>query len=381
MKLAASGKRGVFWRTNPRGSQEFRQPGGGRVRGDWWICWFCTLGHKHRELAGAKTLAEEEAERRRTQTRREARCPRQQPANRPIPFQDAAKEYLDWSKGHKRSWRTDEHWLNRLKTVFAGKTLDEITPEAVERFKLDLVQKRTKATVNRHLALLRHLFNRRIEDFGYPGRNPVRKRTMFSEQNTRTRWLSPEEEGQLLAVVPAPYAAFCKVALYTGARRGELLAARWDQVDHRRGLLTLPTSKSGKPRYIELSSVVLDTLARVPRHLGEPRIFPDCRKVTHHFPAWVEAAKLPGKVTLHTLRHTYASRLVLAGVDLVTIRELGGWSEKGGLDLVQRYAHVGEGLKRDAVEALARGERLVRTDTRSDTRPEAAADAPVAAAG
>ena len=76
-------------------------------------------------------------------------------------------------------------------------------------------------------------------------------------------------------------------------------------MDHRRGLLTLPTSKSGKPRFIELSSVVLDTLARVPRHLGEPRIFPDCRRVTHHFPAWVEEAKLPGKVTLHTMRHTY----------------------------------------------------------------------------
>jgi len=239
-------------------------------------------------------------------------------------FQDAAKEYLAWSKAHKRSWRTDEHWLNRLKSTFAGKTLDEITPEAVERFKLHLVQTRTKATVNRHLALLRHLFNRRIEDFGQGGRNPVRKRTMFSEQNTRTRWLSPEEEGRLLGAIPAPYAAFCKVALYTGARRGELLAARWDQVDVKRGLLTLPTSKSGKPRFIELSSLVLDTLGKIPRHLGEPRIFPDCRKVTHHFPAWVEAAELPGKVTLHTLRHTYASRLVLAGVDLVMIRELGG---------------------------------------------------------
>ncbi len=302
-------------------------------------------------------------------------------ASRPVAFKDAAREYLEWSKAHKRSWQTDEHWLKRLREVFTGKTLDDITPEAVERFKQKLIQTRTKATVNRHLALLRHLFNRRIEDYGYAGRNPVRKRTMFSEQNTRTRWLSPEEEGRLLTVVPAPYAAFCKVALYTGARRGELLAARWDQVDTKRGLLTLPTSKSGKPRYIELSSVVLDTLARIPRHLGEPRIFPDCRNVTRHFPGWVEAAGLPGKVTLHTLRHTYASRLVLAGVDLVTIRELGGWSEKGGLALVQRYAHVAEGLKRDAVEALARGTRLVRTDTVTDTKVLPHSNASVATAG
>ena len=102
--------------------------------------------------------------------------------------------------------------------------------------------------------------------------------------------------------------------------------------------------------------------------------------MTYHFPVLVEAAELPGKVTLHTLRHTYASRLVLAGVDLVTIRELGGWSEKGGLALVQRYAHVGEGLKRDAVEALARGERLVRTDTGTDTERLSHLNAPVAAA-
>lgn len=369
MKQARSGHRGVFWRANPRGSQELRQAGGGRTRGDWWARWVCKLGHLHRELVGAKSEAESQSEKRRTQARNGA-CPRRDQAPRPVLFEDAAKEYLAWSKAHKKSWRTDEHWLNRLKAVFAGKTLEEITPEAVEQFKRDLVATRTRATTNRHLALLRHLFNRRIEDFGYPGRNPVRKRTLFVEENTRTRWLTREEEEKLFALIPEPYRAFCRVALYTGARRGELLAARWDQVDSRRGLLTLPTSKSGKPRYIELSSVVLETLARIPRHLGEPRIFPDCRKVSHRFPAWAEEAALPGKVTLHTLRHTYASRLVLAGVDLVTIRELGGWSEKGGLALVQRYAHVGEGLKRQAVEALARGERLVRSSTVISTGPE-----------
>jgi hypothetical protein len=57
-------------------------------------------------------------------------------------------------------------------TTILLETLDEITPEAVDRFKLDLVQLRTKVTVNRYLALLRHLFNRRIEDFGHSGRNP-----------------------------------------------------------------------------------------------------------------------------------------------------------------------------------------------------------------
>ena len=381
MKTAPSGRRGVFWRPTPRGNQEVRQPGAGRVRGDWWIRWVCQAGHPpHREKIGHKSLAIQEVERRRTHVRLEGGCPRDKRAERPVLFEEAAKEYLAWSKAHKKSWPTDQAWLNRLKRVFAGKTLAEITPEVVERFKLDLVETRSKPTVDRHLALLRHLYNRRIDVFGYAGRNPIRKRVLFVEENQSIRWLTEEDEAALFAVVPEPYRSLCKVALYTGARRGELLAARWDQVDPKRGLLTLPTSKSGKPRHIELSSVALETLAKVPRHLDSPLIFPDCRKVTHRFPAWAKAAGLPAgreipraeRVTFHTFRHTYATRLVEAGTDLVTLRDLGGWSEKGGLALIQRYAHVGEGHKRAAVEALARGERLVRLSTGMRTeRPKA----------
>src|SRR5262249_41733790 len=55
MKVARSGHRGVYWRGNPGGSQELRRPGGARERGDWWICWYCALNHKHRELIGPKT--------------------------------------------------------------------------------------------------------------------------------------------------------------------------------------------------------------------------------------------------------------------------------------------------------------------------------------
>lgn len=362
--MGSKGKeRGILFRSHPRGSQRLT----GGLRGDWWVSYCCGLGHRHREKIGPKSVARDEHASLRQRVRREGYCPRVETTRRPILFEDAAREYQEWSDAHKRSAKTDGHWLARLKGVFAGKTLDEITPEAVERFKQALAEERTKATVNRHLACLRHLYNRAIRRGAFAGRNPVSAVGLFREDNTRTRWLTTEEEAPLFAVTPEPYRAFCKVALYTGARRGELLAARWDQLDVKRGLLTLPTSKSGKARYIELSSLVVETLQRVPRHLGEPLIFPDCRKVSHHFPAWVGEAKLPGKVTLHTLRHTFASRLVMAGVDLLTVRELGGWGEKGGLAMVERYAHVAAGRKREAVEALARGDRLQRSGTQSGT--------------
>jgi len=270
---------------------------------------------------------------------------------------------MTWSRAHKKSAKTDGYWMKRLTVCFAGKTLAEITPEVVEGFKLKLAENRSKATVNRHLALLRHLFNRAIRR-GYAGRNPVSAIGLFREENSRSRWLTTAEEGDLFKIIPEPYRAFCRVALYTGCRRSELLAARWDLIDWERGVLMLPTSKSGKPRPVELSSVVLQTLQQVPRRLDTPMIFPDCRKVSHRFPAWVREAKLPGAVTLHTLRHTFASRLVMAGVDLLTVKDLGGW---GDLTMVQRYAHLAPAHRREAVEALARGERLQRSGTQSGT--------------
>jgi len=351
--------RGVLFRPNPKGTTHRNGS-----RGDWWVSYFCALGHRHREKVGPHDVAKRTHGRRREQVR-QGYCPRIEDVAkaRPRLFEDAAKEYETWSKAHKKSWRTDTHWLKRLKKVLAGKTLAEITPEAVERFKLELAQSRTKATVNRHLALLRHLFNRAIRH-GYQGRNPVSAVGLFREENTRSRWLTEEEERSLFKVIPEPYWAFCRVALYTGCRKSELLAARWDLIDWTRGILTLPTSKSGKPRFVELSSNVLETLHKVPG-LGERLlIFPDCRKVSHRFPEWAAEAKLPGKVTLHTLRHTFASRLVMAGVDLLTVKALGGWNR---LEMVERYSHLAPAHKRAAVERLAQADPLRSINSASGT--------------
>jgi integrase len=297
-------ERGILFRPHPHGGQ--RLVGG--LRGDWWVSYFCALDHRHREKIGPKAVARQEHDRLRLKVRREGYCPRVTKEAKPVLFEDAAQEYMAWSRAHKKSARTDEFWIKRLKMVFAGKTLTEITPQVVEAFKLKLAEERSKATVNRHLALLRHLFNRAIRR-GYTGKNPVSAVGLFREENARSRWLTAAEEEDLFRVIPEPYRAFCRVALYTGCRRSELLAARWDLIDWDRGVLMLPTSKSGKPRPVELSSVVLETLQRLPRRLDTPLIFPDCRKVSHRFPGWVKDAELPGSVTLHTLRHTFCQSL------------------------------------------------------------------------
>jgi len=95
---------------------------------------------------------------------------------------------------------------------------------------------------------------------------------------------------------------------------------------------------------------VLGTLRKIPGQGERSLIFADCRKVSHRFPGRAAEAKLPGKVTLHTLRHTFASRVVMAGVDLPTVKALGGWNR---LEMVERYSHLAPAHKRAAVERLA----------------------------
>ena len=112
-------------------------------------------------------------------------------------------------------------------------------------------------------------------------------------------------------------------------------------------MLVLPSSKNGKPKIVELSSIVVACLKRIPRRIGEDRIFHDCGNVSHRFPEWVNDAQLTGTVSFHTLRHTFASRLVMAGVDLLTVQSLGGWRD---LAMVQRYAHLATGQRREAIE-------------------------------
>lgn len=140
------------------------------------------------------------------------------------------------------------------------------------------------------------------------------------------------------------------MALYSGLRQGELLNLTRDRVDWANNVITIDRSKHGERRQVPMNSVVREVLRRVPPVLGDPRFFPGCRDIAHRFPKYVKAAGLDD-FRFHDLRHTFASRLAMAGVDLLTIKELGGWKT---LTMVQRYAHLSPGHQRQAVERIVR---------------------------
>lgn len=271
-------------------------------------------------------------------------------------FEKAAEAFKAWTTTNKRpaTIRLYTGSLKQLGESFNGRRLGEISPLAVEQHKR--CRQETKVMANRELACLNNLFNRAREWGLYEGENPVRSVKPFRESRGKLRYLEPEEEAALLAQTREPLRTICLLGLYAGLRvESEALPLRKTDVDLRRGLLTVPIEHEKIPRgrVVPLNRILREALATAMAASPGEYLFakPDgtpYRTIWEPFKAACRRAGLKD-VTPHTLRHTFASRLAMAGVDLRTIMELGGWAS---LDMVQRYAHLSPSHKQQAVERI-----------------------------
>jgi integrase len=334
--MANAKARGIFER--PKGS------------GVWWVRYADQYGLLHREKCGAKSLAQAVYKLRKTAIKQAKFFPELVGQHKVILFDELAKDFLTYSKMHKRSHKSDAQRMQRLLVAFGGRPAKAIEADAIERFKADLAATLSPATINRHLALLRSVYylgirNRKVEH------TPMRGIKLFRENNARVRYLTQEEEFRLFQTLPERYRPLVEVGLLTGLRASNLIGLRWRDVDLEAAVYTIPRSKSGEALRLPMHPRVQDLLKNLPRNGvyvfaeedGEPPW-----DFTHTFATAAKKAGIPDLV-LHSLRHTFASRLAMAGVDLLTIKELGGWKT---LVMVTRYAHLSPDHKRQALGRL-----------------------------
>ena len=264
-------------------------------------------------------------------------------------FREFAQIYLkDYAIPNKRSWKTDEYRLSRLLDYFDDMELSEITPQDIERFRASRIRAGAKkSTTNRFLALLKTMFNFAI-DWGYLKENPVTKVKLHSESfNTIENILSEEDERALLDAAEDWLKPILIFSLHTGMRRFETLNLQWKDVDLQRKTIKV-WGKGGRFRSIPMNQLVFGILSRLERR--GTRVFPyGFRTVRTYF----EHARDKAELTLrfHDLRHTFATRLIEAGVDIITVQQLLGHHS---VVVTQRYTHSGSETKRNAVEVLSR---------------------------
>jgi integrase len=279
-----------------------------------------------------------------------------------IIFNDFAPIYLEnYAKPNKRSWICDDYCLDaHLKPYFGKLDLRAITPLDLETYRAKRLEAGIKkSTSNRELALLKRMFHL-AADWGYSSENPVTKVKLFSERdNLKERVLTAEEEVRLLAHCAPHLWPIVVFALNTGMRRGEILGLRWDQIDAPCRSVRVTRTKGGRDRIVPLNDAAAGVVKAQRKTSHGSYVFPSMkgrefmRTVDHSFG---RACRLAGIVGLrfHDLRHTFATRLIRRGADIITVQALLGHYS---VTVTQRYTHTGADEKRRAVEALARGVR------------------------
>ncbi|UGB39115.1 site-specific integrase [Frateuria soli] len=262
--------------------------------------------------------------------------------------------------------------------------LTAITRAEFDRFKAKRLKAGTNpATVNRDLDRIKAALSKAVEWELLEANPLLGVKRIKREIEERVRYLSPEEEKALRATLELREARFRQrrlsgiawrkergreplkpitgyadhimpmtlLALNTGMRRGEITQLTWADVDLKAKRVTVRAgyAKSGKARHIPLNSEAVAVLKQWKKQQPVGRLF----NLICTAKAWgrlMEKAKLDD-FRFHDLRHTFASKLVMAGVDLNTVRELLG---HGDIKMTLRYAHLAPEHKAAAVEMLVR---------------------------
>jgi len=272
----------------------------------------------------------------------------------PVRFYDFAKEYLQWSKANKKpsTYNRDLSLMRQLNREFETKAIQEITTWQIEKFKTRRKEEVKPASVNRELALIKHMFTKAVE-WDRVKESPVKKVKLLKGEVKRMRFLVPDEIQRLLSNCADHLKPIVTVALHTGMRKGELLGLQWDQVDFKQGIITLLDTKNHERRDIPMNETVKAILKAMERRgpyifcNGDGEIFGTVRK------SFETALRKSGikDFRFHDLRHTFASNLVMEGVDIMTVKELMGHKT---LNMTLRYAHLAPNHKTKAVNILDR---------------------------
>jgi len=271
-----------------------------------------------------------------------------------------ADKYLPYIQGYKRSWKSDDSYLRTQLLPVLGKLhLDEITKQKVADFHNGMRAKGyALGTCNRCLVLLRYALNLAIRwEIDGISTNPTLGCKLFDDPPTKERFLSQTEAHALHQAVRYSQNQMLQyivpMLILTGARKREVLDAKWEDFDLERRQWRIPVTKLGRPRHVPISDAVLELLALVPKKPGLDYVFANPRTgkpFVSIFCAWDTARTSAGleEVRIHDLRHSFASFLVNAGRSLYEVQKLLGHTQ---IKTTQRYAHLSQQTLLDAANA------------------------------
>ena len=276
-------------------------------------------------------------------------------------------QYLPFVKSNKRSWCTDESLLrNHILPKLGELYINDIGRQEMAELFFAHQKTHKPGSTNRIIILCRYIFNCAIrwETSGVT-KNPTANIPLLEENNKKERFLSNEEAQRLYEAVKKsdnPMLQYIvPMLILTGARKREVLDARWEDFDLIRRQWRIPMTKSGRPRHVPLSEGVLQLLDSIAQGKGCDPVFanPKTKKAYNSiYFSWNTARKSVGlgDVRMHDLRHSFASFLVNAGRSLYEVQKILGHTQ---IKTTQRYAHLSQDTLLEAANVVFRAVPLL----------------------
>jgi integrase len=322
--------------------------------GVWWIR-YRAEGKLKREKVGRRSDAIDLYRIRKSDVRAGIKLPPNM-RTRGVTFGKIAEEAEEWYAGHgKKDLRNVKGRMKFLVKEFGDQPADKIKPSQIDAW-ISSHKDWTPATGNRYKALMSKTFKLALASGKVSG-NPARLVERRAESPGRIRYLLDEEEVRLRKVITERFAMYLPafvVAIRTGMRLSEQFTLEWPEVSFGRNRIFLDKTKNGSDREIPMSKTCREAfLALHQQRTKEGRIFQSMRGEPLNTPRkWfetaIEEAKIPN-FTWHDLRHTFCSRLIMAGVDLKTAQTLMGHKT---ISMTARYAHLSSAHLDTAVDKL-----------------------------
>ncbi|OGP12917.1 MAG: hypothetical protein A2052_02090 [Deltaproteobacteria bacterium GWA2_54_12] len=304
-------------------------------------------------------------------------------------FKELSEHYKTWGEGRQKGFVTKRYHIAQLDELFGNIPLRAFATRFVEEWQTKRMADNKPATVNRLLATLKHMFTKAVEweMVDEDTLKRVRRVKLLSENNRRLRYLSKEECKALINACSPHVRPIVITALNTGMRKEEILSLEWEKhIDLRHSFILLDKTKNGERREVPINNTLREVLQGIVRRIDSPYVFIDgegkrFKDVKRSFATALKKAdfercpecnqerqktdsKEPGNCPscgvkmerrgikdfrFHDLRHTFASHLVMAGIDITTVKELLGHKT---LTMTLRYAHLAPAHKVKAVEIL-----------------------------
>jgi integrase len=302
------------------------------------------------------------------------------------------ESFMEYSRANHRLATTEryravmDHFMEFLKASVNVTYISEIKTDTIERFKVfrksswvngngqpikdknrvtDKTRRGARAhTINFELDTLRLIFNLAVK-WGYLAENPTKGVKRLRVDDSRPpRFLTKEECQRLLEASPANLYPVYFTLLHTGLRKAELENLQWADIDFERKRISIRCKSDWQPKTGEREIPICDDLYGVFSKLkrekpkASPRDYVFNLKNSGHSHNWLRTeliktarkAEIEGLTKVHTLRHTFASHLVMSGVDLPTVKRLMGHSD---IETTMIYAHLSPDHLSDAVNKLS----------------------------